>query len=154
MDRHRSNPRPSGQAAIGGNPAATSQTPQAHRVLIVEDHDDTRAMYVAYLRHRGYDVVEAANGQDAQELALAHTPEVIVMDMALPRLDGWEVTRRLKAEPRTRQIPIVALTGHSLADHEREARAAGCAGFLVKPCLPNVLASEIERMLTPDEGHG
>jgi len=69
------------------------------------------------------------------------------MDLALPRMDGWEATRRLKADPRTRHIPVVALTGHALAGHAEGAREAGCDAFVTKPCLPDALVAEIKRLL-------
>ena len=116
-------------------------------VLIVEDYDEARQMYVEYLKLSGFRVVEAANGVDALERAFALLPDVILMDLALPRLDGWEATRRLKADARTRQIPVVALTGHALASHVESARQAGCDAFVSKPCLPDALVHQIRRML-------
>jgi CheY-like chemotaxis protein len=74
-------------------------------------------------------------------------PDIILMDLALPRMDGWEATRRLKSDDRTRHIPIVALTGHALAGHAEGARQAGCDSFVTKPCLPDALVAEIKRML-------
>jgi CheY-like chemotaxis protein len=74
-------------------------------------------------------------------------PDIILMDLALPRMDGWEATRRLKTDERTRHIPIVALTGHALAGHAEGARQAGCDAFVTKPCLPDALVAEIQKML-------
>ena len=74
-------------------------------------------------------------------------PDIILMDLALPKMDGWEATRRLKSDDRTRNIPIVALTGHALAGHAEGVRQAGCDSFVTKPCLPDALVAEIERML-------
>src|SRR5688572_19902681 len=74
-------------------------------------------------------------------------PDIVLMDLALPRMDGWEATRRLKNDPRTRHIPIVALTGHALAGHAEGAREAGCDAFVTKPCLPDALVTEIRRLL-------
>ena len=116
-------------------------------MLLVEDYEDTRIMYAAYLRHRGYEILEAGDGATAQAVALDTRPDIVVMDMALPDLDGWDVTARLKDDERTRHIPVVALTGHGLADHQRRARQVGCDGFLLKPCLPDVLDAEIRRVL-------
>lgn len=115
--------------------------------MIVEDYTDTRQMYATYLTFRGYEVVEASDGAEALEKAESRPPDVIVMDLALPKIDGWEATRRLKAGAATRSIPVIALTGHALAGHEEGARRAGCDAFLAKPCLPDTLASEIERVL-------
>jgi two-component system, cell cycle response regulator DivK len=116
-------------------------------VLVVEDYQDAREMYVAYLQFSGYRVAEATNGEEAIERAQALLPDIILMDLALPRMDGWEATRRLKADERTRHIPVVALTGHALAGHADGAREAGCDAFVTKPCLPDDLVAEIKRML-------
>jgi two-component system cell cycle response regulator DivK len=116
-------------------------------VLVVEDYQDAREMYAAYLQFSGYRVAEATNGFEAIEKTVELLPDIILMDLALPRMDGWEATRRLKLDERTRHIPIVALTGHALADHSRDAKDAGCDAFLTKPCLPEVLVVEIRKML-------
>jgi len=84
-------------------------------VLVVEDYQDAREMYSAYLQFSGYRVEEATNGMEAIEKAIELTPDIILMDLALPKVDGWEATKRLKSDPRTKHIPIVALTGHALA---------------------------------------
>lgn len=116
-------------------------------VLVVDDFADNREMYSEYLSFSGYDVIEAKNGMEAIAAARDRMPDIIVMDLSLPVMDGWEATRRLKADERTRQIPVVALTGHALAGHSRGAREAGCDSFLAKPCLPDQLVAEIRRML-------
>ena len=116
-------------------------------VLVVEDYQDAREMYAAYLQFSGYRVAEATNGVEAIERALELIPDIILMDLALPKMDGWEATRRLKLDDRTRHIPIVALTGHALAGHAEGARQAGCDSFVTKPCLPDALVAEIKRML-------
>ena len=116
-------------------------------VLVVEDYQDAREMYAAYLQFSGYRVAEATNGLEAIEQATELLPDIILMDLALPKMDGWEATRRLKLDDRTRHIPIVALTGHALAGHAEGARQAGCDSFVTKPCLPDALVAEIKRML-------
>ena len=116
-------------------------------VLVVEDYQDAREMYAAYLQFSGYDVAEAANGVEAIEKARELLPDIVLMDLALPRMDGWEATRRLKSEPKTKDIPVVALTGHALAGHAEGAREAGCDAFVTKPCLPDALVVEIKRLL-------
>jgi two-component system, cell cycle response regulator DivK len=116
-------------------------------VLVVEDYQDAREMYAAYLTFSGYRVAEATNGEEAIQKTLELMPDIILMDLALPRMDGWEATRRLKLDERTRHIPIVALTGHALAGHAEGARQAGCDAFVTKPCLPDALVAEIQRML-------
>ncbi len=116
-------------------------------VLMVDDFADNREMYSAYLSFSGYDVIEATNGKEAVDAARARLPDIIIMDLSLPVMDGWEATRRLKADDRTRRIPVVALTGHALAGHSKGASDAGCDSFLAKPCLPDQLVTEIKRML-------
>jgi two-component system, cell cycle response regulator DivK len=116
-------------------------------VLLVDDYADNRAMYARYLVHAGFRVDEATNGVEALDKAGALQPDLIVMDLSLPVMDGWEATRRLKANPQTKRIPVLALTGHALGDHEREANAAGCDGYVTKPCLPEDLAARIQDML-------
>jgi two-component system cell cycle response regulator DivK len=123
-------------------------------VLVVEDYQDAREMYAAYLEFSGYRIAEATNGIEAIEKAKELMPDIILMDLALPRMDGWEATRRLKMDERTRHIPILALTGHALEGHADGAREAGCDAFVTKPCLPDELVEEIKRMLTvrrPDQ---
>ena len=116
-------------------------------VLVVDDFQDNREMFAEFLSLSGFRVAEASTGREAIDRGFDLLPDVILMDLSLPELDGWEATRQLKNDPRTSHIPIVALTGHALADHSREAREAGCDAFLTKPCLPEVLVVEIRRML-------
>lgn len=116
-------------------------------VLVVEDYQDAREMYAAYLQFSGFEVAEATNGVEAVAKAVELVPDIILMDLALPRMDGWEATRRLKTDPRTEHIPIVALTGHALAGHAEGAKQAGCDAFVTKPCLPDALVAEIRRLL-------
>lgn len=123
-------------------------------VLVVEDYQDAREMYCEYLRFSGFDVIEASNGLEAIERATADLPDIILMDLALPRMDGWEATRRLKADARTSPIPIVALTGHALPGFSDSAQQAGCDSFVTKPCLPDALVAEIRRMLTESKRNG
>jgi CheY-like chemotaxis protein len=120
---------------------------EAPLVLVVDDFQDNREMFAEFLLISGFRVAEAATGQEALEQAFALIPDVILMDLSLPGLDGWEATRRLKSDARTRHIPVVALTGHVLADCSREAREAGCDAFLTKPCMPEALVSEVRRVL-------
>ena len=116
-------------------------------VLVVEDYPDAREMYVEYLRFSGFAVAEAHDGFEALSKAKELLPDVILMDLALPRMDGWEATRRLRLNERTRQIPVVALTGHAFAGYAESARRAGCTSFVTKPCLPDALVIEIRRVL-------
>ncbi|WP_239469997.1 response regulator [Archangium violaceum] len=116
-------------------------------VLIVDDYQDAREMYAEYLEFSGFRVAEARNGLEAMEKAFALHPSVILMDLSLPVMDGWEATRRLKNDVRTRCIPVVALTGHALDGNSREAQDAGCDAYVIKPCLPDALVREVERVL-------
>jgi CheY-like chemotaxis protein len=121
-------------------------------VLIVDDFPDNREMYVQFLSFHGYRVAEAVDGHDALEKASALLPDLIVMDLSLPGLDGWEATRRLKKGGQTKAIPVIALTGHAMAGHEEGARSAGCDSYLTKPCVPADLAAEIQRLLRRPAG--
>ena len=116
-------------------------------ILVVDDYQDAREMYAEYLQFSGFRVAEARNGNEAVEQAFALKPALILMDLSLPGMDGWEATRRLKADETTRHIPIVALTGHALAGASEGARRAGCDSFVTKPCLPDDLVIEVRRML-------
>lgn len=126
-------------------------TSEGPRVLLVDDYPDAREMYTEYLEFSGFQVVEAANGMEALQRALDAHPDIILMDLSLPVMDGWEATRRLKADQRTAHIPIVALTGHALAGISEGAKRAGCDAFVTKPCLPEDLVKEIKRVLGEPE---
>ena len=116
-------------------------------ILVVDDYQDAREMYAEYLQFSGFRVAEAKNGNEAVEQAFALKPDLILMDLSLPGIDGWEATRRLKADDATKHIPIVALTGHALPGASEGARRAGCDSFVTKPCLPDDLVVEVRRML-------
>ena len=128
---------------------ANSDTKKADRprVLLVDDYPDAREMYAEYLEFSGFDVVEAENGMEALQRAVETSPDIILMDLSLPVMDGWEATRRLKADKRTAPIPVVALTGHALAGISEGAKKAGCDAFVTKPCLPEDLVTEIRKIL-------
>lgn len=116
-------------------------------ILIVDDNDDTRSMYDELLSRCGFHVRLAADGMEAIASAEDVLPSVIVMDLAMPGLNGWEATRRLKTGDRTRDVPIIVLTAHVL-DHYRDvAIAAGCDEFLAKPCTVDDLVAAIRRSL-------
>jgi two-component system cell cycle response regulator DivK len=120
---------------------------QRPRVLLVDDYPDAREMYSEYLEFSGFDVVEAGNGMEALQRAVDTAPDIILMDLSLPVMDGWEATRRLMADQRTKGIPVVALTGHALAGISEGAKQAGCDAFVTKPCLPEDLVREIRKIL-------
>ena len=121
--------------------------PEPPLILVVDDYQDAREMYAEYLQFSGFRVAEARNGNEAVAQALSLRPDLILMDLSLPGMDGWEATRVLKADDRTRHIPVVALTGHALAGASEGARKAGCDSFVTKPCLPDDLVVEVRRML-------
>lgn len=116
-------------------------------ILVVDDYQDAREMYSEYLQFSGFRVAEARNGNEAVEQAQSLKPDLILMDLSLPGMDGWEATRVLKADEGTKHIPVVALTGHALAGASEGAKRAGCDAFVTKPCLPDDLVTEIRRML-------
>jgi two-component system cell cycle response regulator DivK len=119
-------------------------------ILVVDDYEDNRQMYAELLAYAGYRVAEARDGAEAIAMAHRILPDLIVMDLSLPVIDGWEATRRLKADERTRPIPVLALTGHApegLAGHSEAARDAGCDAFLAKPCSPETLLQVIQEIL-------
>jgi len=117
------------------------------RILLVEDNELSRDMLSRRLVRRGYDVLVATDGAQAVDVARSGAPDVILMDMSLPVIDGWEATRRLKAADETRTIPIIALTALAMASDERKAREAGCDDFDTKPVdLPRLL-EKVERWL-------
>jgi len=121
--------------------------PESPLILVVDDYQDAREMYAEYLQFSGFRVAEAKNGNEAIEKAFELRPHLILMDLSLPGMDGWEATRQLKSDERTRDIPVVALTGHALAGASEGARKAGCDSFVTKPCLPDDLVVEVRRML-------
>ena len=127
----------------------TETEPGKLRVLVVDDYPDAREMYAEYLQYSGFEVIEATNGAEALQRAIESMPDIILMDLSLPVMDGWEATRRLKADQRTAGIPVVALTGHALAGISDGAARAGCDAFVTKPCLPEDLVKEIRRALDP-----
>ncbi|MBS0533299.1 MAG: response regulator [Proteobacteria bacterium] len=103
------------------------------KVLLVEDNEMNRDMLSRRLARNGYEVVMAVDGQQAVTMAASEHPDIILMDMSLPVIDGWEATRRVKADPATQKIPVIALTAHAMAEDESKARNAGCDDFDTKP---------------------
>jgi two-component system cell cycle response regulator DivK len=117
-------------------------------VLLVEDQTDLRQLYATQLTMSGFDVIEVSNGADAIACASSHAPDVVLMDLSLPIVDGWEATRRIKSDTRTAHIPVVALTAHDGAGELQRATRAGCDWFVPKPCPPAALIIEVRRVLT------
>lgn len=128
-------------------PPGRAAPPSPPLVLVVDDYEDAREMYAEYFVFSGFRVVEARNGVEALQKAAELLPDVILMDLSLPVMDGWEATRRLKGDARTQTIPVVALTGHALMGHSEGARSAGCDAFVTKPCLPDALVREVRRVM-------
>jgi two-component system cell cycle response regulator DivK len=123
-------------------------------VLVVDDYSDAREMYAEWLRVCGYRVAVAGTVGEALALARRDAPAAILMDLSLPGVDGFEATRQLKADVRTRHVPVLALSGHVGADTARRALAAGCDAFLVKPTPVQDVVAELERLvaLAPPPG--
>jgi two-component system cell cycle response regulator DivK len=117
------------------------------KILLVEDNEMNRDMLTRRLEKRGYQVTSAADGPTGIALALASIPELILMDMSLPGIDGWEATRQLKAAPTTAAIPIIALTAHAMAEDREKALAAGCDEYETKPVELSSLLTKIEALL-------
>jgi CheY-like chemotaxis protein len=117
------------------------------KILLVEDNEMNRDMLSRRLQKQGYEVVIAVDGEEGVAKAQAEAPALILMDMSLPGVDGWEATRRLKASPKTQKIPVIALTAHAMTDDRDKAMAAGCDDFDTKPVeLPRLL-SKIQALL-------
>jgi two-component system cell cycle response regulator DivK len=119
----------------------------AARILLVEDNEMNRDMLARRLQRRGYVVVTAVDGDGGLALAKAEAPALVLMDMTLPGMDGWEATRQLKADPATRAIPVIALTAHAMAGDREQALAAGCDDFDTKPIDLDRLLRKIEALL-------
>jgi len=117
------------------------------KILVIEDNEWSRDMLARRLSRRGYQVISAADGKRGIALAHDQSPDLIVMDMSLPEIDGWEATRRLKADPATRAIPIVALTAHAMASDRKKAMDAGCDDYHTKPVDFESLVSSLESFL-------
>ena len=121
------------------------------RILVVEDNEMNRDMLSRRLARRGYEVSIAVDGQQGVERAAAERPDLILMDISLPVLDGWQATRRLKADPATRDIPVIALTAYAEPEDRAEAAQAGCDDFDTKPIDLERLIPKIQALLTRDK---
>jgi CheY-like chemotaxis protein len=117
-------------------------------VLIAEDQGDLRQLYAEHLTISGFDVIEARNGAEAIDRSSSQLPDVILMDLSMPVIDGWEATKRLKADTRTAHIPILALTAHDASGELERATSVGCDWFVPKPCPPDALITEVRRVLS------
>jgi CheY-like chemotaxis protein len=117
------------------------------RILLVEDNDFNRDMLSRRLKRRGYDILDAADGEQAVRLASTHVPDLILMDINLPGMDGWEATRRIRANHSTAAIPIIALTAHAMSGDREKTIGAGCDEYETKPVNFEGLLSKIESLL-------
>ena len=118
-------------------------------VLIVEDNEDNRLIYSQYLAHGGFRVLEAGNGAEGIDVARRERPDIVLMDISMPVMDGLTATRTLKADADLRSIPVIALTAHAMATDEAMAREAGCDGYISKPVMPKDVRAEVERWIGP-----
>jgi len=117
------------------------------KILLVEDNEMNRDMLSRRLARKGYEVVCAVDGQQGLDLARRERPDLILMDMSLPVLDGWEATRRLKADAELNGLPVIALTAHAMASDEQQAREAGCDDYDTKPIELSRLLGKIEALI-------
>lgn len=128
-----------------GRPVWTDDTPP--RVLVVDDADDTRLLYASYLSMAGLDVDEARDGEEALAMVAKTPPRVVVLDLTMPKIDGWEVTRLLKTESATADIRVLVVTSNAMPEQVARARAAGADEVLTKPCLPEKLLASVRDAL-------
>lgn len=118
-------------------------------VLIVDDDPDSRNICVLFLEHHGYRVLQAMDGMEGIRRAREDHPDLVLMDVTLPHLDGWTATEQLKGAPETASIPVVILTGHALERDRERARASGGDAYLPKPCPPRRILEEVRRLIGP-----
>ncbi len=118
-----------------------------HRILVIEDQEDNRIILRDLLTSADFEVIEALNGQEGVDMAEAERPDLILMDIQLPVLDGYEATRQIKGNPALETIPIIAVTSYALSGDEAKARAAGCDGYITKPFSPRLLLEQVREFL-------
>ena len=117
------------------------------RILIVEDTEDNRQIIRDLLASAGYHLIEAVTGAEGVAMAIQHRPDLILMDMQLPEVDGYEATRRIKADPALRHIPVIAVTSYALAGDEAKTRQAGCDSYIAKPFSPRELLAKVREFI-------
>ena len=125
----------------------------SERILVIEDHEDNRRILRDLLTSAGYEPLEAVTGEEGVALAETHRPDLILMDIQLPGLDGYEATRRIKANPALRHIPVIAVTSYALSGDDVKAREAGCDAYVTKPFSPRALLAKVREYL-PATGSG
>ena len=118
-------------------------------ILVVEDQEDNRTILRDLLTNAGFEVLEAVTGEEGVRMAEAHRPDLILMDIQLPVLDGYDATRRIKAREELRAVPVIAVTSYALSGDEEKARAAGCDGYVTKPFSPRALLAVVRSHLGP-----
>jgi two-component system, cell cycle response regulator DivK len=121
------------------------------RILVIEDTEDNRRIIGDLLTSVGYEVIEAADGEEGVAMAQSHLPDLILMDIQLPVMDGYEATRRVRAIPELADVPIIAVTSYALSGDDAKARSAGCDGYVAKPFSPRELLAKVREFL-PDAG--
>ncbi len=145
MSGRRSPPNLDREPPLSTEPSAAA--PQNYTVLLVDDDMHNQKIFDTVLRHHGFSVRMATTGEEALREARSSLPHLILMDLSIPVVDGWECTRQLKAAPETSHIIILALTAHAMRGDQERAMAAGCDGYLAKPISPKRLVDEVKRML-------
>ena len=120
------------------------------RILIVEDQEDNRTILRDVLSTVGYELIEALNGKDGVRLAQSERPDLILMDIQLPKMDGYEATQQIKSIAELKTVPIIAVTSYALSGDEAKARAAGCDGYIAKPFSPRELLAKIRKYLSDE----
>jgi two-component system cell cycle response regulator DivK len=116
----------------------------SRKILVVDDNQDGRELVVKILKNRGYQMIEAVDGEEALEKAIAENPDLILMDISIPKIDGYEVTRRLKSQIKFKDTPIIALTAHAMKGDREKALEAGCDGYISKPIDIHELPDQIK----------
>ena len=117
------------------------------RILVIEDTEDNRNIVRDLLTSAGYEMIEAVTGEEGVEMAALHKPDLILMDIQLPVIDGYEATRRIKANPELKTIPVIAVTSYALAGDEQKTRDAGCDGYVAKPFSPRQLLAKVREFV-------
>jgi two-component system cell cycle response regulator DivK len=124
----------------------------SRKILVIEDHEDNRQLLRDLLMNSGLEMIEATTGLDGVAMAKSHRPDLILMDIQLPGIDGYEATRRIKAEPALKDVPIIAVTSYALTGDATKAYAAGCVGYVTKPYSPRELLATIRKHLAASGG--
>ncbi|MBO0737480.1 MAG: response regulator [Alphaproteobacteria bacterium] len=119
----------------------------SNRILVIEDNEDNRQIIRDLLNSLGYELIEAVDGEQGVAMAQSHRPDLILMDIQLPEMDGYEATRRIRAVPELKAVPVIAVTSYALSGDEAKARDAGCDGYVAKPFSPRELLAKIREFL-------